>query len=215
MIYINKDAETLYVDLQEKLDVKNNWIGTTWEEYKAGAWVLLSSEQVAFHEDNPSASVEEVFNMQLIPLPEPVPEPEPTEEEKLNEARQRKIQAIYEQDRLTEEFTVNGIPMWLDKTTRTSLIANTLPAEKAAGKTNTTLWYAGQPPIAIPVPIAWLEKNLTELELYAKATYDTTQRHLATVYSLSTIEEIEAYDHTGGYPEKLPFTLSENREATA
>lgn len=215
MIYINKDAQTLYVELSERLDSENNIIGTTWEDYKAGAWVLLSLDQVAFHENNPSASVEEVFNMQLIPLPEPAPEPEPTPEEKLNEIRQRKIQAIYEQDRLTEEFTVNGIPMWLDKNTRTSLIANTLPAEKAAGKTNTTLWYAGQPPIAIPVPIAWLEKNLAELELYAKATYDTTQRHLATVYSLSTIEEIEAYDHTGGYPEKLPFTLSENREATA
>lgn len=213
--YINKDTKEIYVSFEEVLESEINRIGTTWEDYVSGCWILLTDEQRAFRETHPAASVMEVFNMQLIPLPEPLPEPEPTEEEKLNEARQRKIQAIYEQDRLTEEFTVNGIPMWLDKTTRTSLIANTLPAEKAAGKTNTTLWYAGQPPIAIPVPIAWLEKNLAELELYAKATYDTTQRHLATVYSLSTIEEIEAYDHTGGYPEKLPFTLSENREATA
>lgn len=214
MIYINKDAETLYVELQKELDPKNNRIGTTWEDYVAGCWILLTDEQTAFRETHPMASVEEVLNMRLIPVPEPEPIPELTEEEKLEDARLKKIQAIYEQDRSTEEFTVNGIPMWLDKNTRTSLIANTLPAEKAAGKTNTTLWYAGQPPIAIPVPIAWLEKNLAELELYAKATYDTTQRHLATVYSLSMIEEIEAYDHTGGYPEKLPFTLSENREAT-
>lgn len=100
------------------------------------------------------------------------------------------------------------MPMWLDKNTRTSLVANTLPAEKAAGKTETTLWYAGYPPVAIPVPIAWLEEKLSELELYAKATYDTTQSHLAAVYSLSTADEIEAYDHTAGYPDKPAFILA-------
>lgn len=214
MIYINKDAETLYVELKKKLDPASNEIGTTLDDYVNGCWVLLTADQTAFRKAHPEASVEEVLNMQLTPLPDPEPIPEPTEEEKLNEARQKKIQAIYEQDRLTEQFTVNGVPMWLDKNTRTSLVANTLPAEKAAGKMETTLWYTGRPPIAIPVPIAWLEKNLAELELYAKATYDTTQRHLAAVYSFSTIEEIEAYVHTESYPEKLSFTLSENREAT-
>lgn len=213
--YINKDAETLYVELKKKLDPASNQIGTTWNDYINGWWVLLTADQIAFRKAHPTASVEEVFNMRLTPVPEPEPIPVPTEEEKLNEARQNKIQAIYEQDRLTEEFTVDGIPMWLDKNTRTSLIANTLPAEKAAGKTETTLWYTGQPPIAIPVPIAWLEEKLAELELYAKATYDTTQQHLAAVYALSTISEIEAYDHTAGYPQKLPFILNENTEATA
>lgn len=212
MIYINKDAQTIYVELSERLDSENNVIGTTWQDYAAGAWVLLTEEQVAFRTVHPTASVEEVFNMQLIPVPEPEPDPEPTQEEKLEQARQGKIMAIYEQDRLTEQFTVNGIPMWLDKSTRTSLIANTLPAEKSAGKTETTLWYAGQPPIAIPVPIIWLEEKLAELELYAKATYDTTQSHLAAVYALSSIEAIEAYDITIGYPEKLAFVLNQKTE---
>lgn len=212
MIYINKDAQTIYVELSERLDSENNVIGTTWQDYTAGAWVLLTEEQIAFRTVHPTASVEEVFNRQLIPVPEPEPDPEPTPEEKLNEAQQQKIQAIYEQDRSTEVFTVNGVLMWLDKNTRTSLVANTLPAEKSAGKTETTLWYAGQPPIAIPVPIAWLEEKLSELELYAKATYDTTQRHLSAVYSLTSVEEIKDYDITAGYPEMLAFVLNQNTE---
>lgn len=198
--YINKDADTIYVELQNELDPANNQIGTTWDDYVNGCWVLLTNDQLEFRTTHPQASVEEVFNMQLIPAS--------TEEEKQDEARQKKIAAIYEQDRSTEQFTVNGMPMWLDKNTRTSLVANTLPAEKAAGKTETTLWYAGYPPVAIPVPIAWLEEKLSELELYAKATYDTTQSHLAAVYSLSTADEIEAYDHTAGYPDKPAFILA-------
>lgn len=206
--YINKDSKEIYVSFEEALESKINQIGTSWEDYKAGAWVLLTDKQTAFHEAHPEACVEEVFNMQLIPTPEPEPIPEPTPSEQLEKIRQEKVAAIYAQDRSTEEFTVNGMPMWLDKNTRTSLVANTLPAEKAAGKMETTLWYAGYPPVAIPVPIAWLEEKLSELELYAKATYDTTQSHLAAVYSLSAVEEIEAYDHTAGYPNKPAFILA-------
>lgn len=207
MIYINKDAETIYVELEALLDQESNYIGSTREDYKAGAWVLLSDEQIDFREAHPNASVEEVLKMELIPVPNP--QPEPTPEELLERSRQEKIYKVYEQDRLTELFTVNGLPMWLDKITRTSLIANTLPAEKAKGKTSTTLWYAGQPPVAIPVPIIWLEEKLAELELYAKSTYDRTQSHLAVIYSLNTIEEIEAYDITAEYPDKLVFILNE------
>lgn len=198
MIYINKDATTLLVDFPQELDSKINRIGTTWQDYESGAWVLLTDEQVAFHLANPSACVEEVFNMQLFPSPE----------SELESIRREKIAAIHEQDQQTEQFTVNGIPMWLDKNTRTSLISNTLPAEESKGKSETTLWYTGEPPVAIPVPISWLKDKLTELELYAKATYDTTQSHLAAVYSLSSMEEIESYDVTAGYPEKLNFQLT-------
>lgn len=206
MIYINKDSATIYVELSEALNAAINEVGHSWEDYLSGKWVLLSDEQVAFHQAHAAASVEEVFNRQLLPSI-PASGPEPTAEEKLEQARRKKIVAVCCQDRSTEAFTVNGIALWLDKNVRTSLVANTLPAEKAAGKTETTLWYAGQPPIAIRVPIAWLEEKLAELELYAKATYDTTQSHLAAIHSFSTPEEIESYDPTTGYPEMLAFIL--------
>lgn len=208
MIYINKEAETIYVELDTLLDQASNYVGTTWDDYKQGAWILLTEEQLTFKEAHPDASIEGILKMGLIPVPDPDLQPELTPEELLERSRQEKIYKVYEQDKLTEEFSVNGLPMWLEKNTRTSLIANTLPAEKAKGKISTILWYAGQPPVAIPVPIIWLEEKLTELELYAKSTYDTTQSHLAVIYSLSTVDEIEAYDITVKYPDKLEFILN-------
>ena len=62
--YIQKDTTTIYVELDYLLD-DNYTTGTTWDDYKAGLWVLLSDEQVAFRKANPTASVQEVFNMEL------------------------------------------------------------------------------------------------------------------------------------------------------
>lgn len=195
------------VKLSEELTTEEGYhLGTTYADSTQGIWTPLSDDQVIFYLDNPSVSSREVFNMTLDVRPEPTPTPE---SELITRAIQQKVWAIQEQDRSTETFTVNAIPMWLDKNTRTSLVANTLPAKKAAGKTDTTLWYAGQPPIEIPVPIAWLESALSELELYAKATYDTTQQHIKAVYSLTTVEAIEAYDVTANYPVKLVFEITQ------
>lgn len=69
-LYIQKDAANIYVAMPEKLDTADNDIGTTWEDYVAGKYVLLTEEQIAFKEANEGASVEEVFNMQLTPIPD-------------------------------------------------------------------------------------------------------------------------------------------------
>ena len=82
----------IYVPMPEKIDANNNDIGTTWEDYIAGKYVLLTEEQIAFKEANEGASVEEVFNMQLTPIPEPTPE------ELLWRARDAKRQEIYDKD---------------------------------------------------------------------------------------------------------------------
>ena len=47
---------------------------------------------------------------------------------------------------------------------------------------------------------------LDKIEVYALNCFDTTSKHKRNVYQLSTIEEIENYDYTSGYPEKLTFT---------
>ena len=51
--------------------------GTTIEDYDNGAFLLLSSEQVAFHEAHPEASPIECWNMEIPSSPEPEPVPEP------------------------------------------------------------------------------------------------------------------------------------------
>jgi hypothetical protein len=46
---------------------------------------------------------------------------------------------------------------------------------------------------------------LGAVEVYASDALNVTEQHKAAINSLSSIEEVEAYDFTVGYPEKLIF----------
>lgn len=129
--------------------------------------------------------------------------PEPTTEELLTTARQRKVREIERYDSSSEVniFYVDSKPIWLDKATRAGLLLR-FQAEKAQGLVSTALWYNGvQFPLSVDNAIAMLYA----IELYASACYDNTQRHLAAVNALTTVEEIEQYDYKVGYPDKLNF----------
>lgn len=129
--------------------------------------------------------------------------PEPTAEELLARAKRDKKREIEHYDSSSEvnEFYVNDIPMWLDKSTRTGLMLR-FNAEIALGKTETILWYGN---ISIPLQLTIAVQMLYALEIYASQCYDNTQSHYATVDALETIEEVENYDFRNGYPEKLRF----------
>lgn len=134
-----------------------------------------------------------------------------TEEEKLRAletAKDAKIKEIlaYDSSDAVNCFYVSGLPMWLDKATRTSL-AYTIEVEAEAGQVITRLWYDSQPPVPFDLPIQVMKQMLGALEQYAKITYDVTQEHKAMVYGLKRVEDIQDYDHTAGYPEKLSFDL--------
>lgn len=106
-------------------------------------------------------------------------------------------------------FSVNGMSMWLDKPTRTSL-SYTISVEEAnteESNPTTRLWYAGVPPVSFEIPTEQLKLMLAKLELYAKATYDITQSHKAAVYALETMEDVLNFDIRADYPEKLAFSL--------
>lgn len=130
-------------------------------------------------------------------------QPEPTEEELLQRAKIRKKQEIEAYDKSDEVnlFYIGDTPMWLDKETRTGLMLR-FQAEISLGNENTTLWANG---VQYPLPLATAVQMLYALEVYASACYDNTQRHLSETETLATIEAIEAYDYTWGYPEKLRF----------
>lgn len=63
--YIKFSEENHYVTFEKELDPETYEIGTTWEDYLNDKYVLLSPEQITFHEDNPHAEVNEVFAMQF------------------------------------------------------------------------------------------------------------------------------------------------------
>lgn len=129
--------------------------------------------------------------------------PELTEEQKLLRGKRILRRNIEEYDKSSEvnEFSVGGINVWLDKATRAGLLLR-FQAEAAQGLVSTSLWYNS---MQFPLNVEQAIQMLYAIELYASACYDNTQRHLAAVKGLNTIEEVEAYDYKTGYPEKLRF----------
>lgn len=112
--------------------------------------------------------------------------------------RWRLIECVkaYDSSDCVNEFTINNIPIWLDKDTRTGLMLR-FEAEIAIGKTETTLWSNGQ---SFTLPLDKAMEMLKAIEVYASKCYNTTQEHL---YNIATLEDISNYDYRIGYPNKL------------
>jgi hypothetical protein len=123
----------------------------------------------------------------------------------LVDVRERKINSIvsYDSSQHVNIFFFNSYPIWLDKATRTGLKLR-VDAEIMNEQYETTLWYNG---VEFKLPTEYVQKMLYQVELYASACYDNTQRHIANVMKLQTIEEIENYDITEGYPTHLVFNI--------
>lgn len=130
-------------------------------------------------------------------------EVESASDDALEVAKQAVSEAIlaYDSSPAVNAFILKGIPMWLDKATRSGLKLR-LEAEQAANKELTTLWYLTSP-ITLPVTTAIVMLN--RLEIYASECYDVTQGHLAQVAMLDSVEEVLGYNIEAGYPEKLNF----------
>lgn len=98
-------------------------------------------------------------------------------------------------------FSVNGIPMWLDKATRNGL-AFRFQCEKKQGMEQTTLWY-GSTPLTLELDTA--VQMLEMLEVYASKCYDVTAAHKSAIKNAEGIDEVSSYDYRQGYPAKLAF----------
>jgi len=100
-------------------------------------------------------------------------------------------------------FLLNGQHAWLSKNDRASL-RSLVQIQKESGMTATTLWYGEQ---SFQLPVDNALAMLSALELYASQCYNKTAEHIATVSALTIIEDVEAYDHTVGYPEQPSFEV--------
>ena len=129
-------------------------------------------------------------------------EPTPTPEELLVRAKTNKIAELeaYDQSEVNS-FSVNGKDMWLDHDLRQQLRIS-LDALSQAGRENVTKWFDGQA-YAFPT-VVWYQM-LTAVEVYASDALNVTEGHRAAIEVLLTVEEVEDYDFTTGYPEKLEF----------
>jgi hypothetical protein len=124
-------------------------------------------------------------------------------EKTIEEYKRDKIREIqhYDQSSTINEFYIQTIPVWFDKNTRAGLKLR-FEAESALGKTDTVLWYEGQ---QFPLSLQQAMQMLYAIEIYASNCYDNTQKHIANVNALETIEDVESYDYHTDYPEKLRF----------
>lgn len=119
----------------------------------------------------------------------------------LQTAKQLKIVEIdaYDKSSAVNGFALNGAVVWLDKATRVGLM-NSTSITKAMGQPTTTLWL-GESKMEVPCDTAI--QLLSALEMYALACFNVTAAHKKAVSELNSIEEVEKYDITAGYPAQL------------
>ena len=130
-----------------------------------------------------------------------------TSEAALTAAAQKMVQEQidkYDTSPSVNGFMLNGLRVWLNKDTRVGLMNSTQIA-KAMGKATTTLWFGG---MQIEVNCDKAIQLLSALEMYALECFNVTAAHKDAVEKLQTLEEVEAYDYTKGYPEQLKMEVS-------
>lgn len=131
-----------------------------------------------------------------------------TYKSRVDEVRARVLAEIeaYDKSGKVNGFTYNGKTLWLSKEERLSLI-DRFGRELEEGVEQTNLFYGGE---AIPLAPADALILVKMVSSYADKCFDQTQKHLNNVNRLSTVEELEGYDYTTGYPEKLNLQTKES-----
>lgn len=138
--------------------------------------------------------------------------PVPTEEELLDSAKSRKIDEINEYDSSKDvnicyiKTPLDTIPYWANKTERSTL-KSAIHDCIAMGRETYRLDLR-EFGVSVDINCEKLLQMLSALEVYAIDCYNKTTDHIYAVNTLTTVEEIEAYDYKVDYPEKLTFELN-------
>lgn len=107
------------------------------------------------------------------------------------------------------EIRRNGEKMmdyWIGRDLRTSLEGDVLAASAIGDTYKFDIRELG---ISLELNCTKFLAALTHLHQYAYQAFNVTSLHLANVSQLATVEAVQEYDFTTGYPEKLVFNLEE------
>lgn len=123
----------------------------------------------------------------------------------VGEAKEMLIADIeaYDTSSAVNGFVLNGQSVWLDKATRVGLMNSTTIA-KAMGNDTTVLWLGD---MRIEVGCDKAIQLLSALEMYALECFNVTAAHRKAVSALGSVEDVEAFDVTEGYPDRLSMTV--------
>lgn len=198
--YIKRDIKGYYIEFDEMFDPElYNNIGETYEDFLDNLWVLLSDEQVAFHEEHPSASVKEVWDMELTPVPPRT----------LEDAKKEMIDNIdrYDSSNSVNAFIVSdsehGVSFegWFTPEERSNY-RSSIDAAKLLGVSALTFFIGD---VQMEVTPTQAEYMLAQIQLYADQCFVVTKQHKIAVEELETIEEVDEYQYREGYPSKIVF----------
>lgn len=122
----------------------------------------------------------------------------------LKHAKAEKVTEIttYDKSSAINSFLLNDKQRWLDVNLRRSLSYST-NILKEEGEKSVDIWFDTE---RETMNIENALYMLKELEVYAKQTNSVTHQHKTEVMGLTSIKDVEAYDITKGYPEKLVFS---------
>lgn len=123
----------------------------------------------------------------------------------LEKSKNKALKRIDEYDTSinVNSFFLNGLQVWLDKSTRVGLM-NSLNIEKATGKETSTLWFGN---VKLEINTDAAIQMLSALELYALECYNKTAEHKVNIENMNSIDSVTNYDFTAGYPDKLNFNI--------
>ena len=134
----------------------------------------------------------------------PTPTPEPTPEELLQMAKDEKLQELeaYNDSDDVNGFFVNGSELWVPADKR-AILRISINAYKALNiPTITKIWDG----VEYTFTTEEWDLYLNQVEVYASECLNTTMRHAAMIQALTSVEDVETYDYTLGYPTKPSFT---------
>lgn len=114
------------------------------------------------------------------------------------------LQKEYDNSLEVNSFYIDKKRIWFDKATRVGLV-NAINLQKELGNTTYTIWFDNN---SIELDINRALKILAMIENYASICYNVTQKHIAEIKKLSSIEDCLQYDITADYPVILNIDLT-------
>lgn len=199
-MYIQKDIDGFYFEPEEELQT---WF--TYEDFQNGKPIKLSDDQIKYHNDHPEKDIKDVMNVYYY-------DGETTKyyvydtPQTVEEAKLWKLSEVdwYDSSDAVNDFIINDtIHWWFTAEERTSY-RNSIDSAKLVGVSELS-FFVGDNLFTVSVEDA--ERMLAMIQLYADQCFIATKQHKININALQTIEDVQAYDYTVGYPTKLNFTI--------
>lgn len=126
------------------------------------------------------------------------------EEDTLEQLIEKKIVEIreYDNSEAVNSFLLNGVSVWINREDRIGT-RRAIELDIEAGNRESEIWLQG---MMLKVNSQLALKLLDKVEHYAFTAYNVTQQHIYNVKQMTSIEDVNKYDYTTGYPKKLELS---------